>query len=132
MFAADHLPAGVAHMAIIRSPFPHARIGNINLSGVRTRAGVNGAWSGAELGELGTLPGFPLDELQLRQRPVVATGESRYVGEPLGIVVAEHRYVAADAAFAAELDLEPLPATAAAELGEQAGHLDQRIDTSRA
>ncbi|HSR25312.1 MAG TPA: xanthine dehydrogenase family protein molybdopterin-binding subunit, partial [Candidatus Eisenbacteria bacterium] len=44
-----------------------------------------------------------------RPRPVLARERVRYAGEPVAVVVAEDPYLAADAADAIRLDIEPLP-----------------------
>ena len=44
------------------------------------------------------------------RRPLLATDVVRFVGEPVVAVVAEDRYVAADAADLVVVDYDPLPA----------------------
>src|SRR5437660_1473650 len=44
-----------------------------------------------------------------RGRPILARGRVRYTGEPVAVVAADDPYLAADAAEAVVLDIEPLP-----------------------
>jgi aerobic carbon-monoxide dehydrogenase large subunit len=120
LFAGDHRPAGLCHLAVVRSPLPNATIRSVGLEAVRRRPGVLAAWSGADLPELGTLPTFAMGPVPLRARPVLAADRLRYTGEPVALVVAEDAAAAADAAAAVDLELDPLPATADPERGEPA------------
>jgi carbon-monoxide dehydrogenase large subunit len=120
LFAGDHHPAGLCHLAVVRSPLPHATIRSVGLDAMRRQPGVLAAWSGADLPELGTLPSFPMGPVPLRARPVLAADRVRYTGEPVALVVAESTAAAADAAAAVDLELDPLPATADPLRGEPA------------
>src|SRR3990170_6692269 len=42
---------GTVFMALVRSPYPHARIKGVNLDAARAAAGVVAAFSGADLAE---------------------------------------------------------------------------------
>ena len=124
LYAGDHRPPGLAHLAVVRSPFPHGRLRSIGLDAAKALPGVLAAWSATDLPGLGTLAGFPLG-LQLRDRPVLCAEEVRYAGEAVAMVVAETEAGAADAAEAVEVDVEPLPATADPLRGEVAGTLER-------
>jgi carbon-monoxide dehydrogenase large subunit len=102
----------VLYMAVVRSPYAHARIKDINLEAVRALPGVVAAFSGAELVRnmpnlelITTLPGLKVPE----RRPL-ALDRVRYVGDPVAVVLAEDRYLAADARDLVEVDYEVLPA----------------------
>jgi aerobic carbon-monoxide dehydrogenase large subunit len=125
LFAGDYRPPGLCHLVVVRSPLPHAAIRSVGLEAVRRSTGVLAAWSAADLPEMGTLPAFPLPRAALRARPVLAIGEVRYTGEPVAVVVAEDAAAAVDGAGAADLDLDPLPATADPERGEQAATVER-------
>jgi aerobic carbon-monoxide dehydrogenase large subunit len=120
LFAGDHRPAGLCHLAVVRSPLPNAIIRSVGLEAVRRRPGVLAAWSGVDLPELGALPSLPMGAVALRARPVLAADRLRYTGEPIALVVAEDAAAAADAAAAVDVELDPLPATADPERGEPA------------
>ncbi|HEY2506391.1 MAG TPA: xanthine dehydrogenase family protein molybdopterin-binding subunit [Streptosporangiaceae bacterium] len=103
---------GMLHMAFVRSPFAHARITNVDVSGALSQPGVVAAFSGADLAaEQGSLPcAWPVTEdIVIPAHPPMAVDEVRYVGEAVAVVVARDRYAAADAAAAVDVDYEPLP-----------------------
>ncbi|HVD02220.1 MAG TPA: xanthine dehydrogenase family protein molybdopterin-binding subunit [Candidatus Dormibacteraeota bacterium] len=110
-YAGDiHLP-DQAHLVVVRSSQPHARINGIDVDGARARPGVLAVWTAGDLPEEArVIRDFTPRGLTARPRPVLAEGEVNYVGDALAIVVAETPYQAADAAEAVFADLEPLPA----------------------
>lgn len=99
---------GIRHVAILRSPYAHARISKIDATAARELDGVIGVLTGAEIVET-------IDPLASAVRaPMmcfpIAVDKVRYVGEPVVLVVAVDRYVAEDALELIEVDYEPLPA----------------------
>jgi carbon-monoxide dehydrogenase large subunit len=112
----DDIPAaGTAAAAFVRSPHPHALIGNFDLSAARAMPDV--------------IAVLTLDDLApvLKQRRMnrvsnsgtnlgcswafaLADREVSFVGEAVAIVIAEDRYVAEDAAALIEVDYEVLAA----------------------
>lgn len=103
---------GTLHVAFLRSPFAHARITGVDVSGARRLPGVVAAFSGADLaGEQGVLPcAWPVTEdIVSPEHPPMAVDEVRYVGEAVACVIARDAYSAADALEAVEVDYEPLP-----------------------
>ncbi|AVZ76860.1 carbon monoxide dehydrogenase [Streptomyces lunaelactis] len=103
---------GLLHMAILRSPMAHARIDRVDVSPALERPGVIAAFSGRDLAdELGSMPCvWPVTEdIVMPDHPAVAVDEVRYAGDPVAIVIARDRYVAADALEAVEVDYTPLP-----------------------
>lgn len=108
-YASDIPLLGMLHMAVVRSPHPHARLGVIDLAPARGLPGVVGAFSAADLPELNnTLADQAPPGLRGVPRPVLATGKVRYVGEPIAVIVAEEAAVAADAAAAVEVEFSPV------------------------
>jgi aerobic carbon-monoxide dehydrogenase large subunit len=107
---------GMVYMAVVRSPYPRARIGRVNLDAARAAEGVVAAFSGAELADdwAGGLPcAWPVTEdIKMPPHFPVATGEARYQGDPVAVVVAESRALAKDAAELVEVDYEALPSNA--------------------
>jgi carbon-monoxide dehydrogenase large subunit len=99
---------GAAWVTYVRSPYAHARITGVDLDEARRSPGVLGAFSSAEIAALPRithhLPMLP-DGMR---RPLLATGVVRFVGEPVAVVVAEDRYLAADAADLVVVDYDPL------------------------
>jgi aerobic carbon-monoxide dehydrogenase large subunit len=103
---------GLQYMAILRSPMAHARITRIDVTPALQRPGVSAAFSANELADkLGNQPCvWPVtDDIKIPDFPALATGEVRFVGECVAVVVASDRYTAADALEAIEVDYEPLP-----------------------
>jgi 2-furoyl-CoA dehydrogenase large subunit len=101
----DPLP-GTLHAAIVRSPYPHARIRGVDLERARRHPGVSAVIGPDEV--LEALRPFPLSVST--QMPYYPTGTDkvRYVGEPVAVVVASDRYIAEDAAELVEVDYELL------------------------
>jgi carbon-monoxide dehydrogenase large subunit len=103
---------GMLHMAFLRSPFAHAKITRVDVSGALSQPGVVAAFSGADFAdEQGSLPcAWPVTEdIVIPAHPPMAVDEVRYVGEAVAVVVARDRYAAADALAAIDVDYEPLP-----------------------
>ena len=103
---------GMLHVAFVRSPFAHARITRVDVSGALRVPGVFAAFSGADFAdEQGSLPcAWPVTpDIVIPAHPPMATDEVRYVGEAVACVVARDRYTAADALAAVDVDYEPLP-----------------------
>jgi len=107
-----HTPAGrpaVLFMAVVRSPYAHARIGSISAERALAHPGVFAAHTGREfVGELPPLPPFSMPGAKQTERRVLATDTARYAGDPVAVVLAEDRYTAADARFLIQVDYEPL------------------------
>ena len=102
-------PPGAAHVAFVRSPFAHARIGGIGVpDGLE---GVFRVITAADLeGRAWDLPvqGFEGGRVSTEGHPVLARDEVRYAGQPVAAVLAESRALAEDAAELIEVDYEPL------------------------
>ncbi len=102
---------GMLHMAVLRSPMAHARITRVDVSGALAREGVVAAYSGADLGDknTGALCVWPVtDDMVMPPHLALALDKVRYVGDAVAVVIAENRYLAADALEAIEVDYEPL------------------------
>jgi aerobic carbon-monoxide dehydrogenase large subunit len=103
---------GMLHLAFLRSPYAHAKITRVNVSGALGQPGVIAAFSGADFaGEQGSLPcAWPVTpDIVIPAHPPMAVDEVRYVGEAVAVVVARDRYAAADALASIDVDYEPLP-----------------------
>jgi carbon-monoxide dehydrogenase large subunit len=99
--------AGMAHVAVLRSPHAHARIRRIDASKARRLPGVFAVVTGEDAKELtNPVPAFcaePVVEYAL------AVDKVRYAGEAVAAVAAVDRYTAEDATALIEVDYEPLP-----------------------
>src|SRR6266851_1262742 len=86
---------GMLHAAFLRSPHPHARINNVDVSAARAMPGVVAVLTGADMQRLTnpasvqTLPGFRSPHFLS-----LATDTVRFVGDPVALIVAESRYLA--------------------------------------
>ncbi len=98
---------GFAHY--VRSPYAHARIKSIDVSKALEIKGVYGTLTGDEVAlltdpffQISSPPGAAVKDYAL------AVGKTRFVGDPVAIVVAETRELARDAAELVEVEYEPL------------------------
>ncbi len=94
---------GAAHAMFVRSPMAHARISAIDVSAARAADGVVGVYTAADL-DLAPASTEAVAE------PWLAADVVRYVGEPVALVLTEHRYQLADVAELVDIDYDPLPA----------------------
>jgi aerobic carbon-monoxide dehydrogenase large subunit len=103
---------GMLHMAILRSPYAHARVNSVDTSAAANAPNVIAAFSGADVAETqGVLAcAWPVTEdiVQPTYTPLAVT-EVRHVGEPVAVVVARDRASAVDALALIEVDYQPLP-----------------------
>ncbi len=110
---------GTVFMAVVRSPYPHARIKSVNLDAVRSTEGVVAAFSGADLAEdwKGGLPcAWPVtDDIKMPPHYPLAVDEARFQGDGVAVVIAESRALAKDAAELVEVDYEPVGSVADVE-----------------
>jgi carbon-monoxide dehydrogenase large subunit len=121
-FIDDIAPAGLLHLAVVRSTHARARIVAIDVTAATKLPGVL-VFTADDLPELDDPlpahhadPGNPYVRLDTpRAQPPLARGEVRYVGEPIVVVVALTAYEAADAAEAVRIEYEPRPAVMNAE-----------------
>ncbi|MEU8820720.1 aerobic carbon-monoxide dehydrogenase large subunit [Actinoplanes sp. NPDC048796] len=93
-FTDDVQLPGMLHLAILRSPFAHARIVTIDTSAAEAAPGVRAVVTGAALAEQG-LAWMPT--LSNDVQAVLATDKVRFQGQEVAFVVADDRYQARDA-----------------------------------
>ena len=86
---------GQVWLAVVRSPYAHARIGKVDLAAARKVKGVVAAFSGAELAAdwAGSLPcAWPVtEEIRMPSHFPLAFDKARHVGDGVAVVVAETR-----------------------------------------
>jgi carbon-monoxide dehydrogenase large subunit len=85
---------GMLHLAILRSPFAHARIVSVDTSAAEASPGVKAVVTGETLKGLG-LAWMPT--LSNDVQAVLATDKVRFQGQEVAFVVADSRYAARDA-----------------------------------
>ncbi len=102
--------AGAYHAVFVRSIEPHARIVSVDTAAAKEIPGVVAIFTGEDLRlELWPLPPrLPIMNKKLI-RSMVAHDIVRFVGEPVAVVVATSRAIAADAAEAVIVDYDPMP-----------------------
>ena len=107
---------------MLRSPYAHGRITELDVSNVLAMPGVHGVYTAQDITQLGPLPcraqlkdanGEPAF---IPRRPILAEDNVLYVGQPIAAVVAETRDQAQDAVEAIALSVDELPAYSQPEL----------------
>ncbi len=96
---------GMLHLAILRSPYAHARIVSIDTSAAEAHPKVKAVVTGAMLAEHG-LAWMPT--LSNDVQAVLATDKVRFQHQEVAFVVAEDRYSARDALELIDVDYDPL------------------------
>src|SRR5689334_22317756 len=87
-----------AWVAYVRSPYAHAEITSIDVDEARALDGVLGVYTFDDLASLNPVPPSRPGLPDAMNRPLLATGRVRFVGEPVVAVVAETAAIANDAA----------------------------------
>lgn len=104
---------GMLHMAVLRSPYGHARITSINIEAALKHPGVKAVYTAADMRSVGPVAiAIPLGEIAngMGVHGPLAKDKVRFFGDPVAVVIAEDRYVAYDACDLIEVDYKPLPA----------------------
>ncbi|MGI9478407.1 MAG: xanthine dehydrogenase family protein molybdopterin-binding subunit [Hyphomicrobiaceae bacterium] len=100
------------HIAFVRSPFAHARFGDVDVSDARAMPGVVRVLGAADLDAVvapwrATHNLFP--SMRAPEQSALAIDVARYQGEPVVAIIATTRAVAEDACDAVVIDWEPMP-----------------------
>lgn len=104
---------GMLHMAMVRSPFAHARIMSVDTSEAASATNVVAVYSGADLDEsVGVLiNAWPVSPDQVAPvHPPMPADRVTFAGEIVALVVARSAAEARDAAELIDVDYEELPA----------------------
>ena len=113
-FVDNMVVPAMLHMAVVRSPYAHARIVKVDVSKALEIPGVVGAWTGADLADAwaGPLPMvWPITEdIKTSDHWPLTKDKARFQGDGVAVVAAESRGIAGDAAEAVEVEYEPLDA----------------------
>ncbi len=103
---------GMLHLAMVRSPFAHARITRIDVSAAQASPGVLTVLTGADVaGEQGSLPNaWPVTpDQKAPAHPAVAVDEVAFSGEIVAVIIARSVTAARDAVELVDVDYEELP-----------------------
>jgi carbon-monoxide dehydrogenase large subunit len=113
MYTEDVKLTGMTYMAILRSPYAHARITSIDTSRAKALHGVIAVFTGKDLeGKLNPIPCawlIPDSDLKVPPYKALATDTVRYTGDGVAAVVASSPYIARDALDLIDVQYEPLP-----------------------
>jgi len=106
-FVDDFKLPGMCYAAIVRSPYPHARIKRVEAAAALGLTGVVGILTGKEI--VAMSDPFPVALSNPPKYYSMATDKARYVGEPVAVVVARDAYTAEDAAELVRVEYDILP-----------------------
>jgi carbon-monoxide dehydrogenase large subunit len=115
---------GMVYAAILRSPYAHARIKNIDSQTAASLSGVLGVFTGQDFKDINPLPcawqaGGVKNNVNTPR--LLEIDRVTFTGAGVAVVVAEDRYTAEDALGMIEVDYEPLPVVVNAEKATQSG-----------
>lgn len=108
-YVSDLVEEGDLHAHFFRSPIAHGVLAGVDVDEALALPGVVLTLTGADAGLAPIGGGIHAGEGRF-ERPVLATDEVRYVGEPVAVVVAESKAEAVDAADLIWADIDPLDA----------------------
>jgi carbon-monoxide dehydrogenase large subunit len=129
---------GMLHMAILRSPFAHAKIVSIDTSAAKNASGVVAVFTGRDLdpdSSIGMPCAWPITpDMKAPRRPVLASDQVNFAGEGVAVVVARSSAEAHDALEEIDVEYDELPVIldmeAAIAEGSPLVHEDQGSNTS--
>ena len=114
VFTNDMKVPGALHLAVLRSPYAHAKIVSVDVAGALAIDGVLHAFSGADLADQWAAPmpcAWPVtDDMKNPAHYPLAVGKAAYVGDGVACVLATSDAIAHDALDAIDVEYEPLPA----------------------
>ena len=113
-FTDDLVIPGALHLAVLRSPFAHARIRGIDASAAKALPGVVAVYTGNDVADLWAAPmpcAWPVTP-DMKNPPhfPLAKDKACYVGDGVAVVLAHSDAEARDALDAIDVDYEPLEA----------------------
>ena len=102
-YAGDLKVAGMLHGAVLRSPYPHARIVAIDTSAALALPGVKAVLTGADAPRA-------MWGVHHKERRILAEGVVRFAGEEVAAVAAASEEIARDALDHIQVEYEEMPA----------------------
>ncbi|MBE1497709.1 carbon-monoxide dehydrogenase large subunit [Amycolatopsis lexingtonensis] len=129
---------GMLHMAVLRSPFAHAKIVSIDTSAAKSAPGVVAVFTAKDLdpdSSIGMPCAWPITpDMKAPRRPVLAADQVNFAGEGVAVVVARSSAEAHDALEEIDVEYDELPVIldmeAAIADGAPLVHEDQGSNTS--
>jgi aerobic carbon-monoxide dehydrogenase large subunit len=106
---------GMVHAAMVRSPYPHAKIKSIDSRAALALPGVLAVLTGKDLVGAGINPiptGWLLPDLKISAHHAIQPEEVNHVGNIVAAVIAESRAIAEDAVALVDVDYDVLDSVA--------------------
>ncbi|HZR99895.1 MAG TPA: xanthine dehydrogenase family protein [Chloroflexota bacterium] len=103
LYSDDLALEGLLHVAVVRSPHPHARIVRVDTAAAKQVPGVRLVLTGADVAAIRF-------GRAVRDVPILAVDKVRFAGEMVAAVAADDRDAAEEAAALIEVEYEELPA----------------------
>ncbi|WP_211881900.1 xanthine dehydrogenase family protein molybdopterin-binding subunit [Pseudarthrobacter albicanus] len=103
---------GMLHLAMVRSPFAHAKITSVDVAAAKSSPGVVAVLTGADVAaEQGSLPNaWPITpDQKAPAHPAIAVDEVAFAGEVVACIIARSAAAARDAVELVDVDYEGLP-----------------------
>ncbi|MBO1269455.1 xanthine dehydrogenase family protein molybdopterin-binding subunit [Arthrobacter cavernae] len=103
---------GMLHLAMVRSPFAHARITSVDVSAAKSSPGVVAVLTGSDVAaEQGSLPNaWPVTaEQKAPAHPAIAVDEVAFAGEVVACIIARSAAAARDAVELVDVSYDELP-----------------------
>ncbi|MET3922492.1 xanthine dehydrogenase family protein molybdopterin-binding subunit [Arthrobacter sp. UYEF20] len=103
---------GMLHLAMVRSPFAHAKITSVDVAAAKSSPGVVAVLTGADVAaEQGSLPNaWPITpDQKAPAHPAIAVDEVAFAGEVVACIIARSAAAARDAVELVDVDYEELP-----------------------
>jgi carbon-monoxide dehydrogenase large subunit len=114
VFTNDMKVPNALHLAVLRSPYAHARIVSVDVRPALALPGVRAAYSGADVADLWAAPmpcAWPVtDDMKNPAHYPLATSKAHYAGDGVACVLADSDAAARDALEAIVVEYEALPA----------------------
>jgi aerobic carbon-monoxide dehydrogenase large subunit len=133
-YVGDLHPEGVLHVALVRSPYPHAMLESIDAAVASSLPGVVLVATGRDIHpEHPPLHTILAADINSPDRPLLAVEKAKFAGEAVVAVVAESRYVAEDAAALVDIRWRPFPPVTdpSEALGESAALIHDDVPGNR-
>jgi len=115
-YVADLVPKGALVAVFLRSDYPHGEIVRLDLTAARAAPGVHLVLAAADLEAAGVTLAMKGERIRTAdglgaapERPVLAKGRVRFVGEAIAVVVAETEAAARDAIALIDVEIDALP-----------------------
>ncbi|MFN8355380.1 MAG: xanthine dehydrogenase family protein molybdopterin-binding subunit [Spirosomataceae bacterium] len=111
---------GMVYAHFVRSPYAHARVNSIDISAAQEMEGIVAIYTGDDIKDINGVPcGWQVnfkngETMREPKHPIlVATGDTvKHVGDPVAVIIADSREIAADAADLVDVDWDVFPSVA--------------------